>query len=71
MIKTFKNPRLSKDWMPPKSWKLHAIFKKDYNKNDLNNYEAYLKSLCKIENNNWVKDKMAEEFGDGWDNIRL
>jgi superfamily II DNA or RNA helicase len=71
MIKTFKNPRLSKDWMPPKSWKLHAIFKKDYNKNDLNNYEAYLKSLCKIENNNWVKAKMAEEFGDGWDNIRL
>ena len=71
MIKTFKNPRLSKDWMPPKSWKLHAIFKKDYNGNDLNNYEAYLKSLCKIENNNWVKAKMAEEFGDGWDNIRL
>jgi DNA repair protein RadD len=71
MIKTFKNPRLSKDWMPPKSWKLHAIFKKDYNENDLNNYEAYLKSLCKIENNNWVKAKMKEEFGDVWDNIRL
>jgi superfamily II DNA or RNA helicase len=71
LIKTFKNPRLSKDWMPPKSWKLHAIFKKDYNENDLNNYKAYLKSLCKIENNNWVKAKMAEEFGDGWDNIRL
>ena len=70
MIKTFKNPRLSKDWIPPKSWRLHAIFKKDYNKDDLNRYEAYLKSLCKIENNNWVKAKMTEEFGDDWQNIR-
>lgn len=70
LIKTFKNPKLSKDWMPPKVWKLHAIFKKDYNKNDLNNYEAYLKSLCKIKNDNWVKAKMTEEFGDGWENIR-
>jgi len=70
LIKTFKNPKLSKDWMPPKSWKLHAIFKKDYNKEDLNRYEAYLKSLCKIENNNWVKAKMIEEFGDDWENIR-
>ena len=70
MIKTFKNPKLSKDWIPPKAWKLHAIFKKDYTVKDLNNYEAYLKSLCKIENNNWVKAKMGEEFGDDWDNIR-
>ena len=70
MIKTFKNPKLSKDWMPPKPWKLHAIFKKDYTVNDLNNYEAYLKGLCKIENDNWVKAKMREEFGDDWDNIR-
>ena len=71
MIKTFKNPRLNKDWMPPKSWKLHAIFKKDYTVKDLNSYESYLKSLCKIENDNWVKAKMREEFGDEWDNIRL
>lgn len=70
LIKTFKNPKLNKDWMPPKAWKLHAIFKKDYTVNDLNNYEAYLKNLCKIENNNWVKAKMTEEFGDGWENIR-
>jgi superfamily II DNA or RNA helicase len=70
MIKTFKNPKLSKDWIPPKSWRLHAIFKKDYNKDDLNRYETYLKSLCKIENNNWVKAKMTEEFGDDWENIR-
>ena len=70
IIKTFKNPKLSKDWMPPKSWKLHAIFKKDYTVNDLNDYEAYLKSLCKIKNDNWVKAKMTEEFGDDWENIR-
>lgn len=70
MIKTFKNPKLDKNWIPPTSWKLHAIFKKDYTVDNVNSYEAYLKSLCKIKNDNWVKAKMGEEFGDDWQNTR-
>lgn len=70
IVKTFKNPRLPIGWMPPKSWKLHAIFKKDYTVDNVNSYEAYLKSLCKIKNDNWVKARMSEEFGDDWENIR-